>query len=1158
MKIKKLTIKNIGSIEKAEIDFERDLNDNFSNTPAPVFLITGDTGSGKSIILDSIAMALYKDTPRLNGVNNSKKNSFTNSTGEAVSINSIEQYTRMGITPKDECYSEVIFEGNDKKTYKARLTLGVNNQKAKKNNDTSTQANEKNIKYRNPVWTLEVENGPSYSGVKDIQLKIQESVGLTFEQFSRMAMLAQGQFAAFLTGDKKERETILEKLTNTEIFSHYGTAIKNLFDCAKTKMSNAKTIYESEKAHTLTAEETEELNRQKEETSKQKEKLNNLNTELEKKIEQLNIIENSNNSLREAQSALAELNEKVDGNEYKNKKALITDWEATTTERQRITDLQQAQTDLRTLEEKALTLQTKYNELVTDFNKRNDKLEHLKAEIEKNEIWLKSKDKQKKLLENAKVYVMQLNDYKNKVNEINNLENEKNVAKDKTEALKNEYDNTDKQLKQAQKNVNDKQKVIELKTESRNKLNPESINAKLSELRNKKSILEMLMNDIKQYNEQNHKRKELDEQINNDKKKIEELKSTLEQKEKAFQEAKTLYQRSNGLFKTMFASIDEKMAALRQQLIDEHATKCPLCGQGIEHDLPSNDEFEELLKPLQEEKERCEKAMNSADTERENAKTECNTLQGNINAKSKQENDMINESQKELNRIKEVCSEMSIDISQGNLANQIENRLDSNKVETTKLENESHKAEVLQKEINTLLQEKKTLEKVQAEANENYQKAKQAVDENNKTIDECEKSQNAAETAKTALAHDISSEMTSTYPDWDKDIDGTKKQLEDHSNEYQEANKRHNQDVTNAQNQTTLIESLRTAKENIDSYMPSWSSSYTTTPYTSQNANSEWNSLLSNVSGYISSKKSLETNISDYRQVLSDYYAKSGNDEAYLKGLIARKSELEEAKAFVKQTNNDITSQNATIQNAQQAIKNAMSKMGVEREEDLWNKNELENQKKEQSQHIDTLNETLGMIKSKFDQDNADKKKLDTAKGDFEKAEKNFEKWEVLNSYFGGTRFRTLVQTYVLRPLLNNANIYLSQITDRYNLTCSEDNEQLSILVYDNYNKQVRSSTLLSGGERFMISLALSLALSSLNRSDMNVDILFIDEGFGTLDTNSIESVMTTLEKLQDIAGMKERRVGIISHRKELERIPVKIEVRKKGEGRSEVVIPKL
>ena len=91
------------------------------------------------------------------------------------------------------------------------------------------------------------------------------------------------------------------------------------------------------------------------------------------------------------------------------------------------------------------------------------------------------------------------------------------------------------------------------------------------------------------------------------------------------------------------------------------------------------------------------------------------------------------------------------------------------------------------------------------------------------------------------------------------------------------------------------------------------------------------------------------------------------------------------------------------------------------------------------------------------------------------------------------------------------------------------------------------------------ISLALSLALSSLNHPDMNVNILLIDEGFGTLDERNLDSVMSTLERLQEIAGESNRRVGIISHREELvERIPVKIEVKRKGEGRSVVEVPGL
>ena len=84
----------------------------------------------------------------------------------------------------------------------------------------------------------------------------------------------------------------------------------------------------------------------------------------------------------------------------------------------------------------------------------------------------------------------------------------------------------------------------------------------------------------------------------------------------------------------------------------------------------------------------------------------------------------------------------------------------------------------------------------------------------------------------------------------------------------------------------------------------------------------------------------------------------------------------------------------------------------------------------------------------------------------------------------------------------------------------------------------------------------MALTLSSLNRPDMNINILFIDEGLGTLDEKSLESVMSTLEKLKKIAGQSNRRVGIISHREELnERIPAQIQVKRKSKGRSIVEI---
>ena len=131
MKIRKLHIRNIASIEQGDIDFGNGLRDAVNGETAPLFLISGDTGAGKTVILDCISMALYKKTPRLDSVTNITKNDYVNAEGETLRVASIEQYTRLGISERDPSYSEVEFEGNDGVIYHARLTLGMHRSRNK-------------------------------------------------------------------------------------------------------------------------------------------------------------------------------------------------------------------------------------------------------------------------------------------------------------------------------------------------------------------------------------------------------------------------------------------------------------------------------------------------------------------------------------------------------------------------------------------------------------------------------------------------------------------------------------------------------------------------------------------------------------------------------------------------------------------------------------------------------------------------------------------------------------------------------------------------------------------------------------------------------------------------------------------------------------------
>lgn len=137
-----------------------------------------------------------------------------------------------------------------------------------------------------------------------------------------------------------------------------------------------------------------------------------------------------------------------------------------------------------------------------------------------------------------------------------------------------------------------------------------------------------------------------------------------------------------------------------------------------------------------------------------------------------------------------------------------------------------------------------------------------------------------------------------------------------------------------------------------------------------------------------------------------------------------------------------------------------------------------------------------------------------------------------------GKRFRVIAQSFILRELLDKANHFLDQLSKRYELDCQDDS--LTILVRDMYfGGSVRPVNMVSGGESFVVSLALALGLSSIGGNGFATDMLFIDEGFGTLDSNTLEVVMDTLERLRETGN---RKVGIISHVEALcERIPVKI-----------------
>jgi exonuclease SbcC len=149
-----------------------------------------------------------------------------------------------------------------------------------------------------------------------------------------------------------------------------------------------------------------------------------------------------------------------------------------------------------------------------------------------------------------------------------------------------------------------------------------------------------------------------------------------------------------------------------------------------------------------------------------------------------------------------------------------------------------------------------------------------------------------------------------------------------------------------------------------------------------------------------------------------------------------------------------------------------------------------------------------------------------------------------------GDRFARVAQSITLDVMVDHANHHLIDLNPRYRLHRAAG---LALQVEDrDMGGEARATRSLSGGERFLVSLALALALSRMGGKGGLAATLFIDEGFGSLDPASLDLAIDALESLQS----QGRQVGVISHVEAMkDRIPTRIAVRKQGGGKSVVEV---
>ncbi len=1021
MKILAVRAENLASHEKFEIDFTSSpLKD------AGLYAITGETGSGKSTILDAICLALYNDTPRIKDAEREKI--FDKGT-KGISLSDPRNLLRKGTASG---YAEVDFIGLDSKFYRARWSV----RRSRDKYDGEIQD------YKVALVSL-ITNQVIAEQKTQFKTEIERLVGLTFDQFTRTVMLAQGDFATFLKADKNDKAELLEKLTGTDIYSKISLMI---FEKSKVANEAFDVINSKIQGITLLDEETlANLNIENKELEEQKQKLTNDAKLLEQKLEWY-----INKHKLERDKATAE--------ETYNKTAEVEKMSAPRFEYlQKIDKVQGIRDSYKSLqnnqsqliqEEKALSEKKTARELglkpIEEAQKKVNEVNE--AQIKFDELFEKKSPEIKKATEyDAKIAAAQ-NPITEAKKEINNLKQKYKIATD-------ELDNFNKSLAKANSDIEKLMGWMAANTH---------LDAFVPKIELALSNIETA---TKAFSEKNNwiKRHDLSKTI-------------LENHEKEFQ---TLKQEDEDLQKILPTEVVE----LRKKLVE--GEPCPVCGS-CEHPVALEKVDEMAAKTLFAARERVKKGISEIEPKIQTLKEDLIKIESSkINAEK-----AYDDAYKVLDSMLKVIENWDVKLSDGTLANELKTIARNWDFATKRSEELKTEAKLLERSIKDKML---------------------ALEESHKTIKEKVEAYNNALSSLNALIEERSallggklvSEAEAYFETKRKSLKLEKERL------IEEQAKLVNKDKELLGEISQIEKSIKTLGEGIEQ-------------------------LSTNVKTWMAQNTDITSDM--------------------LVDLLEKTPEVVKAERDkLNQIKDAVVSSAATLKERTNAILEHNSSENKPSEEDtseLLNKRNIE-----LKDSLQVLNERMTNIKAKFLSHNDGEKRIAEFKDELRTAETLKTDWAKLNELFGsanGQKFRVIAQGYTLDLLLHHANFHLKDVAPRYVLErISTDSLALQIVDMD-MAAETRSVNTLSGGESFLVSLALALGLSSLSSNKMSVESLFIDEGFGSLDQNTLSVAMDTLDRLQATG----RKIGVISHVEEMkERIPTQIQVHKSGNGASRVVV---
>ena len=1250
MTIDKITLCNLTSFEGEQvIDFHAE-----PLRSAGLFAITGDTGAGKSTILDAICLALYGRAPRLEDI---ERIASSDLAARDESTKALQASDPRGLVRRGEksAYSRVSFTMPTGEQYEASWQCRI---KRTGNYDTATRS------FQRLTPKKKTFDGTS----SELQQQIVDTIGLDYLQFTRTVLLAQNSFATFLQARKGDKSALLEKLTGTEIYGRISAKVFEMAQTARTDVRELERLIEGLLHDRLQPEALADLQHEAHRVGVQIEALEKRQETLTAQLAWLDANEAAEQAVKQAEEENIQAKQALNAmraqqmqleryDEVQPVHSLYRDITLNQQEQQQLKrreeELQkqlseaeqrvhQAESQLAAAREKTLDAQRQQHLRQADINRGHA----LSGEIKMTQERQQTLDQQ---LRQAEAQCAErTSQWQEKGREMQRFEKEKaelqlhkqtldahhtmfekiEIVKEKLQALRLEKQVNEKGRKE-QEELSKKRQELEsalatlekqrqsdadqlsaLKNEQHvhRQANTGYDGAKLQQrlsqaqsrliaLQHAQSLWQRLSAGYEDISERRAK-------IARDATNIEQLRNDLRLAREALARHKEEHELRNESF---LLTSSENMSRLRKSL--KQGSPCPVCG-ATHHPYHTETEqhLGELVDRLGREFEESRLKLEQLQQQVDELAAKLSRDEGALKAEranlSKTERLQAQDETgwttfKDLDRSFDQCSEGVNSDARRVL---IEMLIDSTKQDAEQTQKDLERYNLHQTQINELDGKIDTLQATINEKNERLNNLRMQAGISSDRAETLAKQVALSDKTCDMLFRDLDSiiSISAWEQEWERNPENFRLQLDKQSKDWTETSTRldamgrreialrqelHTAETvkqeaaraeTSAREQRAGIAELLQTKQRemdglfggltpaeeeqrLEKYVASRieeqekaNTAYAEAVRQCENLGGEARALQQSWQQRQDTLRMRRAEIDVWIGRFNASHATLTMDE--LQTLFDEKTDWQALRRQLDALRHRQTLALHNLESCRATLQRLSTQPDHPSGKDEESREALQATKEAEADKLRTLRNERQQAITRIAAHEDSVRKAGDRQQQLDAARENAEWWERLDNFIGskdGKKFREMAQTYTFRILVEQANRQLQQLCPRYELQVLSGSLYLEIIDRDMFDEH-RYVSSLSGGETFVVSLALALGLATLSTGQLSIGSLFIDEGFGNLDHESLDLVMQALAGLQSQQG---RKVGIISHTEQIRsQISPQIRVRKLPAGGRSVI----